>query len=804
MKNRFCLWSLKKVLTIISFILFKLSIAQVTVTYSSAIQAVNSLAGQGIQIIPNSITYTGNTSINQSTGLLVNKQLGIFNDPNSLIGVSNGIVLSTGDVIDVPQDNSFSNTKAFARSGDPDLSKLSSPRSTHDAAILEFDFKPGAASVSFEFIFASDEYTEHLSNGYFDAFGLFISGQGISPDLDINSQPMFLNGAKNLALVPNTSSPITAGTINPFNGNSQFYVSGSQSIEFDGYTTVLTATIGGLTCDGTATYHLKIAIADVQDENVDAWVVLNSKSLATEMFVGDISTIPPLCEGQSFNISIVGDLSYNYLWSTGGSGRSTTFIPSQSMTEISVVVTDPISGCVITKTKAIETVHSNQNNQPTCGVLYDIDGSPVTELFVKIGETFCKELFFHPPENDEIVFLSINNAPIGIGMNLVGNNTNSPKLQICWTPQAIDIGQHCFSVTASDNNACEVKSSECEYCIKVICPACQYDVYYENRSIPVSNPLPAETVAGRKIVAGYDVLPVANNGDVIVSASEQVSFRAGESILLKDGFFAQSGSNFKAEINPNTCTNIEDCNCCTNWPGFSSILIPNVITPNGDGYNDYWGVIDYANPNCAYRAQCFELEIYDRGVPIYSRNGKGGCPCTNTMDCCPFRSPSGPFDQSKPSIFWDATSDITGNKVPDAVYFYIIKLCSPCGETVSYTGFIEVIDSDWLEPPAEGEEDDSIASQIAIKKDSITMNTTSSLLVYPNPSHGSFNLIYNSKHVHSSKFEVINSAGIEVFNGYIVNNRIHNLDLNGYPKGMYLIKLFASDNSVLLKKVIIQ
>jgi hypothetical protein len=115
-----------------------------------------------------------------------------------------------------------------------------------------------------------------------------------------------------------------------------------------------------------------------------------------------------------------------------------------------------------------------------------------------------------------------------------------------------------------------------------------------------------------------------------------------------------------------------------------------------------------------------------------------------------------------------------------------------------------VIDSDWLEPPAEGEEDDSIASQIAINKDSITMNTTSSLLVYPNPSHGSFNLIYNSKHVHSSKFEVINSAGIEVFNGYIVNNRIHNLDLNGYPKGMYLIKLFASDNSVLLKKVIIQ
>ncbi|MBL4788789.1 MAG: choice-of-anchor L domain-containing protein, partial [Kordiimonadaceae bacterium] len=45
-----------------------------------------------------------------------------------------------------------------------------------NAARLEFDFVPQSDSISFNFVFGSEEYLEFVNGGVNDAFGFFISG----------------------------------------------------------------------------------------------------------------------------------------------------------------------------------------------------------------------------------------------------------------------------------------------------------------------------------------------------------------------------------------------------------------------------------------------------------------------------------------------------------------------------------------------------------------------------------------------------------------------------------------------------
>jgi hypothetical protein len=138
---------------------------------------------------------------------------------------------------------------------------------TQDATVLEFDFTSTSDSVEFRYVFASEEYNEYVDLGFSDLFGFFISGPNIV-------------GTQNIALVPNTNTPVSIDSIN--NGNSpggvvptgpcmncQYYVDNTFGtvLEYDGHTTVLTAKAGVIPCE---TYHLKLVIADVGDGVFDS------------------------------------------------------------------------------------------------------------------------------------------------------------------------------------------------------------------------------------------------------------------------------------------------------------------------------------------------------------------------------------------------------------------------------------------------------------------------------------------------------------------------------------------------------
>jgi hypothetical protein len=290
------------------------SSAQLTVdsTFSPTL-LVNQLVGGGITV--SNITYTGDT-IHSS---------GFFSEPGNSFGITSGIMLSSGGLANAPGPNTFgSATVQNYLPGDQLLNQyLSGTDSTTDATVLEFDFTSTSDSIEFNYVFASEEYNEFVLAGFNDIFGFFISGPGIV-------------GSKNIALVPGTNTAVSIDSIN--NGNSpvgvvptgpcvncQYYIDNTFGtvLEYDGYTTVLTAKAGVIPCE---TYHLKLAIADVNDYQYDSNVFLEGgsfKSSGTFQVVyngGDAPGTLNLCPNTC--ATLTAPYMYNYNWNTGDTTQS--------------------------------------------------------------------------------------------------------------------------------------------------------------------------------------------------------------------------------------------------------------------------------------------------------------------------------------------------------------------------------------------------------------------------------------------------------------------------------------------------
>jgi hypothetical protein len=159
----------KIVLTVVLSILAIVSNGQITVTntapFNSPTYLVNNiLLGNGVSA--SNVTFAGQSA---QLGFFYN---GVNGAPN--LGLDSGIVISTGNVNDIPKGGSQPSTGQYNGPGDPDLldiaqSVTSNPSagnitSTNDRAFLEFDFTPVGDTVEFRFVFASEEYTTSWIN----------------------------------------------------------------------------------------------------------------------------------------------------------------------------------------------------------------------------------------------------------------------------------------------------------------------------------------------------------------------------------------------------------------------------------------------------------------------------------------------------------------------------------------------------------------------------------------------------------------------------------------------------------------
>jgi len=265
-------------------------------TFTPAALVNDILVGQGITV--------SNLTFNGEPANVVNDQIGAFYGANSNLGLNTGIVLSTGRIVGVTGSNQNTSLTLPPASpvnvADPDLAMIESP--LRCVAVLEFDFIPTGDSLSFRFVFGSEEYPEYVCSQYNDVFGFFLSGPGISGP--------FTNNAINLGVLPNSTIPIAINTVNSgspgvlgggptgcnasdpnWQANSIYYVNnqGGNSVELDGFTVPIRT---GAAVQCGQTYHIKIAIAHAGDGSLDSAVFIEGGSFSSNSLLNATVSTP--------------------------------------------------------------------------------------------------------------------------------------------------------------------------------------------------------------------------------------------------------------------------------------------------------------------------------------------------------------------------------------------------------------------------------------------------------------------------------------------------------------------------------
>lgn len=679
--------------------------AQVSANFSDPLQAAQNLVGNNGDIEIVNAVYFGGA---EWDGTPFN--LGLFSNGQNFIGFNEGVILSTGSVKvaeclnqagqPAPCGPQFWRTEGATGSGlfDPDLF-LASPGTQFDPAIFEITFKALTEKITFEFVFASEEYNEFVNTGYNDAFGFFLSGPGL--------MGVYSNNGINLAKVPNTGGdPININNIN-LNNSSQYYINNNcyalandpvacnfPLFSYDGFTTILKAESRGLICGEI--YKLKLVISNIQDNQVGSAVFLKNGSLSGGLGAGPATAEPDLlCEGSLINLSCPGSANYSYTWfaeGTGqqiGTGQNISHMAAINELPYYVLVQSPDLCPEGIKFYTDITVHTPFNNPPyTLGIdntgefIYYATGTAL------VGQPFSFEIFSYDDLNENVT-ISYSGVPNNLNQIIENNYTtfgqNHQSLKISG---ALTQGEYPFTVTFTDNNFCGSLYSTYKFKIIVVCPGCPVDIYYEKRG-GANPPLPSATNAVQFIKAGRSVDPNQQDGPVIVNSSQNISFIAGTAIYLEDGFSTESGAYFLAQIEHSSC--IDDCspeNCCRDaFTGFTVTNIPNILTPNGDGVNDVWFVADENNPLCAFNIMGFELDIY-KGENAWGNNVLSMH--ENSDYCCAFTSP-GPGQPGYSSIYWNGRVQNTGSQVIDGVYVYTLKLIGCHGVEKWYSGQITVV-----------------------------------------------------------------------------------------------------------------
>jgi gliding motility-associated-like protein len=247
---------LKTIVFLVMLCSFNFAEAQLVIRTNRSVSDLvkNVLASKGVEI--------PSTSIQSSTNL---EAIAFFDGRSSNLGLDSGIFLSTGRAINARGPNLLGNTgTSNNQPGDADILSINPNNPNFDASWISFDVIPESDSISFRFVFASEEYPEFVNQSYNDVFGLFIEGLGFA-------------SITNLALIPGTQTPVSIQNVNHLT-NSQFYRDniGGTSVSFDGFTTIIEAKAQVVPC---TPYKLKFVIADINDYIYDSGIFIEAQSL---------------------------------------------------------------------------------------------------------------------------------------------------------------------------------------------------------------------------------------------------------------------------------------------------------------------------------------------------------------------------------------------------------------------------------------------------------------------------------------------------------------------------------------------
>ncbi|MFV8269802.1 choice-of-anchor L domain-containing protein [Flavobacterium sp. GT2N3] len=247
---------------------------------------------------------------------------GYFNNRGGSFPFTEGVLLSTWS--SKKSEGSFIRSLGGGNSswsGDIDLEQALGITNTLNATVLEFDFTALTDFISFDYIFASNEYQDDFPCNYSDGFAFLIK--------EINTASYI-----NLALLPGTSIPVASTSIHPLinpiqnstepikncGPQNEIYFGGfntaASPINYAGQTKILTAQTR---VEPGKIYHMKLVIADQRNQYYDSAVFLKAGSFLPKIDLGTdrlLATNNPICFGESFSIDtkLSASLGYTYKW----------------------------------------------------------------------------------------------------------------------------------------------------------------------------------------------------------------------------------------------------------------------------------------------------------------------------------------------------------------------------------------------------------------------------------------------------------------------------------------------------------
>ncbi len=326
-------------------------------SFSQNIQVVDSYSSQDLVqnvLINSPCANVSNFSVAGGNFGTSENSYGYFTAANNSFPFANGIVLSTGKANSAtgPNTSTLSET-APNWNGDNDLQQALSIGNTVDATSLEFDFVPQTSSISFDYIFASEEYHGTAPCQYSDGFAFLLKKNDATSTYE------------NLAIIPNTTTPVKVTTVHPdIQGgcgpeNETFFGSYNginAPINFNGQTTVMTARANVVP---GKSYHIKLVIADESNYKYDSAIFLGGNSFNIGLNLGPdrlIATNNALCPGTNFAIDATQSGTNSYQWFKDGILQSVTtpIFTAQSAGVYKVIVTPQNAVCAQTGSIKLE------------------------------------------------------------------------------------------------------------------------------------------------------------------------------------------------------------------------------------------------------------------------------------------------------------------------------------------------------------------------------------------------------------------------------------------------------------------
>ena len=317
------------------------------------------------------------------------KSLGFFDANGTSFPFKQGIFLSTSSSNNTP--GPFINQRGGGSKnwgGDADLDAALGISSIN-ASVIEFDFVPLTDYVSFNYLFASNEYQLYYPCQYSDGFAFLIKEKG-------STTPY-----KNLAVIPETTIPVASTSVHPLinpisNGNSttsgcpaqnEIYFGGynqsNSPINYAGQTKVLTAETK---VTAGKTYHIKLVVADDREEVFDSAVFIEAGSFSSKIDLGPdrlLATNNPVCFGESFLLNTNLPATNSFEWFRNGVKIISENQPTYQVTSAGTYRVDVAFSptCIISEEIKIEYAPDlilNNSSLVQCDI--DADGLTIYDL----------------------------------------------------------------------------------------------------------------------------------------------------------------------------------------------------------------------------------------------------------------------------------------------------------------------------------------------------------------------------------------------------------------------------------------